>query len=357
MQGRNEMIDSVKGIGMLSVMIGHSVIILPFTHLNIGQFVYLYHVMLFFFVAGFLYDEKYNDVKSAPVYIGKRFLGLFMPFVLYNAFFVLLHNLFLGQALIDAEWYSFDQIVIWFTSGIVFVSNEALLGAFWFLPVLLVCCVLFCISAVLAARASELLHKNRMVFHMLLLLFMLLFSAIGIYTNQKGMLLTYHIQTAFLALPVMYIGWLTKKNYQTLSGAFNWIGGLVAGAMLCALVFFQVTAIELSVNQLGNVWMFYPVTCFGIYFCMCAAAFLQKCKPIHKLLSFIGRYSLHFMALHFLCFKILDLCVSKGKGDPASVAVTYPHAYDLGLLYTVFAVIVIGAGICISKRIFKRKKM
>ena len=61
MKKRFDLVDSLKGIGMISIIIGHSVSILPITCLKIGCFVYLYHIMLFFFSTGFLYDERNNS--------------------------------------------------------------------------------------------------------------------------------------------------------------------------------------------------------------------------------------------------------------------------------------------------------
>lgn len=43
---RYEMIDILKGIGMVSMMIGHSVWVLPVTHFRIGEFIYLYHIII-----------------------------------------------------------------------------------------------------------------------------------------------------------------------------------------------------------------------------------------------------------------------------------------------------------------------
>lgn len=94
MSNRYEIIDAVKGIGMISVIIGHSAMVLPLTHIRIGNYVYLYHLMIFFFTTGFLYNERYND--KIGIYIRKRALSLLKPFVIYNTIFVLFHNEFVN---------------------------------------------------------------------------------------------------------------------------------------------------------------------------------------------------------------------------------------------------------------------
>lgn len=342
MNQRNEMLDSVKGIGMLSIIIGHSLTTLPITHMKLGSFVYLYHIMLFFFVAGFLYDDnKYNQYGRIPAYIGKRFYGIFKLYVLYNTGFVLLHNLLVSFSLITAESYSPNECLIWLLSGVTMQTNEAMLGAFWFLPVFFVSNVLFCLTFCIVIEISSHFCNHQIIAKTLMFISMLLFAIIGLYTNQCGMYLSYHIQTAFLAVPVMYIGYIVKTKYSIISPLFCWIGCFVSCVFLCLIVYFNVITVELSVNQIGNPVLFYPVTCLGLYFCMCLSHVLQRCTPAHKVLSFVGRYSFHFMALHFITFKILDRLISLVRCDSETVAKLFPHSYDLGLTYTVVSVIVI----------------
>ena len=350
MNQRNDLIDSVKGIGMISVIIGHSLVTLPISHLKLGIFVYLYHIMLFFFVAGFLYDgNKYNHFKSAHIYIGKRFYGIFKPYVLYNTGFVLLHNLLSSFWLINAGAYSVNECIIWLVSGAILQTNEAMLGAFWFLPVLFVSCVMFCISFCLSAEISTRFCNCKNVTIILMSFIMLPFAILGLYTNYFGMYLSYHIQTALLAVPIMYLGYISKIYYPKIRSLFSWVGCLASCAVLCLIVHYNVISVELSANQIGNVFLFYPVTCIGLYFCICLANILQKCSPVQKLLSFIGKNSFHFMALHFIIFKLLDRLVSLFRSDPETVINAFPHSYNLGLIYTVVTVIVMGIIITLIK--------
>ena len=48
---RDTLIDLLKGIGIISIVIGHSSWILPGIGFPMGPFVYTYHIMIFFFVA------------------------------------------------------------------------------------------------------------------------------------------------------------------------------------------------------------------------------------------------------------------------------------------------------------------
>jgi len=341
--------DILKGIGVLSVILGHSVAVLPLLHVRIGEFVYLYHIMVFFFPVGFLYDQKYADNPGA--YIGKRFYGIFIRFVVYNALFVVLHNALAAAALIVSEPYSLDQIIIWLAAGCVLQTNETLLGAFWFLPVLFVACVLFGTSVTLSYKASK---RGRPALFMAA--FALLFAAVGLYMNSRGMFLSYHIQTAFLAVPILYLGWVVKRYFEAIRRCLSLPGCIASGALLYLCVHFHVIGIELSRNQIGNVFLFYPVSVLGIYFCLCLSEFVKRALPItRRALVYIGKHSFHYMALHFLVFKLLDRAVSLFNGDPEATFSVFPHAYDLGLLYPISAVAVISAVLWLTGSVKKSR--
>ncbi len=65
MHQRNMEIDVLKGIGILSVVLGHVWVQddFPGIYTNMAHnFVYTYHMMLFIFVAGYLF-------RKAPIYI------------------------------------------------------------------------------------------------------------------------------------------------------------------------------------------------------------------------------------------------------------------------------------------------
>ena len=73
----------VKGIGILSVVIGHCCSFLV-------PFVYLFHLTIFFFVGGYLYSEgKYGD--SPYSLLVSRLKSSWKKYVLFGIFFILIH--------------------------------------------------------------------------------------------------------------------------------------------------------------------------------------------------------------------------------------------------------------------------
>lgn len=51
---RDKLIDIVKAIGIISIVIGHSAWTVTKLNIKIGPFVYMYHLMIFVFTAGYL---------------------------------------------------------------------------------------------------------------------------------------------------------------------------------------------------------------------------------------------------------------------------------------------------------------
>lgn len=64
--------DIVKAIGIISIVMGHCCysIMIPALNVSVGEFVYSYHLMVFFFVAGFFYKRGYHEHPEQ--YIGKQ---------------------------------------------------------------------------------------------------------------------------------------------------------------------------------------------------------------------------------------------------------------------------------------------
>ena len=79
--------DIIKGIGILSIVIGH------IATGTLHNFVYTYHLAIFYFVAIYFHDEeKYGDKPYK--YFGNRLRGVWFKFVIYCWLVILFHNFF-----------------------------------------------------------------------------------------------------------------------------------------------------------------------------------------------------------------------------------------------------------------------
>jgi len=134
---RSAFVDIIKAIGIISIVIGHCGWYITSYNINIGSFVYTYHIMIFMLTAGYCFKEA--DMETPFFTIGKKLRNLLPLFVAYNLLFIMLHNLLnrMNVLPINSE-YNFDNIVTNFLNSFVFVASEPFLAAFWFVPVLLI---------------------------------------------------------------------------------------------------------------------------------------------------------------------------------------------------------------------------
>lgn len=307
---RDSYIDILKAIGIISIVFGHC------ARWENAVFAYLYHIMIFFFVAGCCISETH--IKTPEKYIGRTILKNGYLLVFYNALFAILHNVFIKLNILAGTEYGLGDIVRAILGGIAFNYSELFLGAFWFIPMYLVAVILFvitlhtCDKATSAVLSSQTEHpwsdRIKTAFEVMACCIYLL---LALALNTKSIQLNYHMQTSFLAIPVLFAGYYYKKHKNTLERFVSIYGIVPAFLILVGILKLNIGIIELSVDSIINIWLFYPTTLVGIYFCMALGKLLNKWKISSNLFAVVGKYSFHIMALHFLCFKMVDLVLHK----------------------------------------------
>ena len=330
---RDALVDLLKGIGIISVVIGHSGILFPGGEfLKSIQFVYLYHLMIFFFVGGMTYKpEKYCDPY---LYIGRQLKSILPLFVQYNFVLLLLHNPIANMQLLNMPIYSISEHIVKGISISIMTYMEPLCGALWFVPMFFVSKAIFSIGF---QWAEHFRHRN--LAHLLVMMFT---AAFGIYTNFRNMDFTYHMQTSLLGVPIIYLGYLFRQfqaKTPEISKIFRPVPCLIATAVMYGIISLNIGQIDLSVNQIMNPILFYPVTIIGIFFCLCLAGSLQHIRIIGRFVSYAGSVSFHIMAQHFLVFKIFDAIYGRLiHADIQTIMTTPVSFYGYGLIYTILGV-------------------
>lgn len=132
-----------KGIAIILMVIGHAEAPELLTN-----FIYTFHMPLFFIAAGYFFSEKY--LADPWSFVRRRFAGLYIPFVKWSIVYLVLHNFWHALGILNetyGNWtggvthpYSWHEAMnrllkIFFTmSG----YDEFMAGAFWFFRGLLV---------------------------------------------------------------------------------------------------------------------------------------------------------------------------------------------------------------------------
>lgn len=138
---RDPIVSMVRGMAIILVVIGHS---LPSDNW-VRNYIYMFHVPLFFFVSGYCFKDKY--LGDGITFVKHRLRGLWWPFVKYGVPMVLLHNVFCSLyiygPLCDEAPYTYIQMGIAVLKQFVMSGAEPLLGAYWFLNTLFGASMLF----------------------------------------------------------------------------------------------------------------------------------------------------------------------------------------------------------------------
>lgn len=121
---RYDWIDTLKFLGIFAIYLGH----FGAAAGRLYPFVFVYHVPLFFFVAG-LFAKKDKD-KSIKGFLSKKIKHLLVPYILYSLIsivsFSILNN------------YGLEEVLSLLMKSIFGIRNTLIAGSLWFIPCMFV---------------------------------------------------------------------------------------------------------------------------------------------------------------------------------------------------------------------------
>ena len=119
--------DVVKGIGIIAIVLGHSAS-------RLTAFVYLWHVPLFFFAAGFFAAMTPKE-GSFWAFLLKKIRSLLLPYVIFS-FLTIIYMLIVRM-------YTFSDVPRMLLQTLFGIRNQTPAIQLWFLPCLFVISVFF----------------------------------------------------------------------------------------------------------------------------------------------------------------------------------------------------------------------
>lgn len=349
--------DAVKGIGIISIVIGHASWDVALTGiagaaeitLHPGRFVYLYHIAIFLFCSGCLFKEPVSDLTGL---IARKLKHLYLPYLAYSALYLLLRPLFLYMGIISGDLIDLPHAVIYLTNAITFNNGIGeMLSAIWFVPMLFFAEALFGAILFVTGRLFP-SDRQRILREVCRILLLTVSGVAGLFAVEAQMNMLFSMQTVYLLLPVMgagrYFRLLTERvargkkqdskeqstGKQTVrrssvmdSRILNLPCMILVIVLMLEIVALPNGELNLSAYRIISKTLFFPATAVGIYFALCLAKYLMKVPGIRKILTASGRHSFDIMAMHFLAFKIVDLIVCRATGNLAEMA-KFTRTYD-----------------------------
>lgn len=266
MKNRLDYVDVAKGLGMLAIIWGH-ICCKGWSN----ELVYSFHIPLFFFISGLLYNnEKYKEFLP---FVKARAKRLLLPYVAYSVitWLIWVGYTFATNKPVESYWMPLLQTVIAKGSGGYLVHNVAL----WFIPCLfaveiiyyfigkfkwsvsfVICCTIALVSIFLEAR----------------------------YGRDYLDFWPWNLDSAFMALPFYCIGNGTNrlKNLYDKVKNNTWLTAIIVVVLTSILVVMarRYGAISMGHSIFGNEYIFHIrglIGCFStLFFSMLLCAFVER---------------------------------------------------------------------------------
>lgn len=293
---RNDAYDIVKGIAIILMVIGHS----GCPH-YLKNYIYLFHMPIFYFVSGYFFNEKYLINKLE--FIKRKLNQLYRPFVVFGLFFLFISPLLYKTNIIDYT-YSVQEILKKTVSIIIFKDVEKLVIPFWFLRSLFTVSILFLFIRFVTNK----LQKWKDALTILIVLFLFI---VGNILAIKGIKLPSQFQREFIVLFFYALGFYFKKsgfsiNCNKLLFSFLFI-------LLSILAIY--TRVDLVESYFNNFFLFFLASISGIYFLLIFSKYLLSTK-LSSVFIYCGKHTISILALHFISFKIVSLLIISYENLP-----------------------------------------
>lgn len=288
---RDSFADVFKGIAIILMVIGHCGCP-QFLH----DYIYLFHMPLFFFISGYLF--KYDYVNQPMAFVKRRLKSCYLPFVKFSFIFLLFHELLVPLGFTNS--YSLPQYLHKIIMVLILTETDPFVGSFWFLIEMLVSSVIFILFSFLLSRLKYGGERRKML--LLIAISIIAISIFGIFQihipkiSIRSFEAVIYMALGYLARSFKFNpnGWSSILSLVILAFILNYcpihLGSLSDGGMdihnhIDAFVY-------LIVSQLGLVGIFGMTKMF--------------CKSfLSPILSLAGRSSLGILTWH--CFTIAIL--------------------------------------------------
>ena len=285
---RNHSIDIAKAICIILMVVGHSGCPIP-----LRSFIYMFHMPCFFFISGYLLNDKYlTDVKRG---LTQKVRGSYYPFVKWTLIFILLHNL-LAYLHINGTYYSWSDFLERTIRAFTMTGSESLLGGFWFL-----------ISLCLASTASLLFlsclsNRGKITTNYILGGVIVTLSVASIWKWNPIPLPQMFEEQTIMAIVFYLSGYIYKR--RELSCQHSLAFGLTL--MVVPVIVSCYTSFSMTDTVGLKLLCYYPIAIIGTLGVIQISKGIAKYK-IHSVLSYIGERTLYILIFHFLAFKFISL--------------------------------------------------
>lgn len=329
---RNTNIDSMKGILIILVILGHT-----YNKYCYG-FISLFHVGLFFVLSGYCFNQLYTDsIGSLWSLFKKKIKSLWLPYVVYNFIFLLLQNFWLkiGFLTSDKSYFEYEPFLNdgfslpidcvgalkVFIKSLFFINSRPFVGGLWFLGGLFYVTFLYAII-------QFFMRKFRLErFHIVLSVLFLVFGWLIVKMKLvEGIPLMKHLSIILISEILFCLGTYAREYIvlSKLKKSVYWAGLVFFFLILYVLSIFGTISIA-GVNIKNP--LFYMVSILsggGGIVCLVKILEYSNATKVIRFFSYVGQKTIPILALHPICFKIVTLMQWKIYHGERIILAMYP---------------------------------
>lgn len=315
----------VKALAILCVVLSHAGI-----SGWLSDFVFIFHVPVFFLCAGYFFQTKY--LTDERTFIAHRVKGLYFPFLRWSVFFLVIHNLLfycglLSETYGNAEggvthpysWHQFSQH-LWSLVFNMSGYDQFLCGTFWFFRALLLSSIGFLLLFKLLRRTDKLRNDTQIGWAMLIIGLLLTAWKVGENLTIPGVAQGGYRE--LMGLTLMAAGFLIRR-YDAAS-RFGWRLALPAFALLLLASFFfpsnmawRPTFTQFASLPLPAVAGFLTLVYISVWID-------GKTRFVRRALVYIGDRTLYIFAFHLVAFKAVSAVKVAWYGLPWEAVGSHP---------------------------------
>lgn len=291
---RVEFISIAKAIGIILVVTGHCI------KGQVGNFIYLFHMPMFFMISGYLY--KSLELKNVQGFIVKKIKTIYGPYVLWNLIFLLTHNLFFEIGFYKEGELSLQKVDSWFVFlkdffGIFMMTHmEQVTAPTWYLRVLFVASILYALL--------DIILKNHNRFRTMIGALLYGLSFVYYYTKPVNNSVVIYSVLICMALFFLEMGRIYKK-YE-IEKIYNPV--IIVASFLTLFVLNKYGHINIVSLEFENPLYLMVVSLLGTYMIFgISKVFSSKSNYIKRAMIYVGDHTMIILVLHCFVFKLVNV--------------------------------------------------
>jgi len=328
---RNNVFDIAKAIGIILVLLGHS-------NSPFKDFYVMFHVPIFFIIAGYFIKEKsWENLSEFWNFVKKKVRSLWLPYVFFNIIFLLLNNFFIEHNLYTtseiflegdignnfglAREYSILKIFEKMICVLLFSAGTQLGGATWFLRALFWVSIFYCImnaSCLKVFKNNKYIELIKFIICLIVLYLGYLFYLIDFNYDNIGVMFSMFI--------FAHIGFYYRKIEKNLNNLpyIIPVGLIISFLILCLILAVSPDVFCISANRYYNPIFLLGASVSGFFIVMAFSKLINRNNVFTRIFSYIGRNTIPILCLHLLFFKLITVLQIHLYNLPAYRLASFP---------------------------------